>query len=115
MDRKAIKKPLNQFIKKIVKIINPDKIILYGSFARGDASTWSDIDLAVIGSKKLNELDKVVNSVKSKFCFDIRGYKKNQFEKISSLSIHSEIKREGIVMYSKSSYKTTTPAPRLQG
>ena len=57
MDRKTIKQPLNQFVKKIVKTIDPDRIILYGSFARGNASTWSDIDIAVVGSKKLNELE----------------------------------------------------------
>jgi len=101
MDRKTIKKPLSQFVKKIVKTVDPDKIILYGSFARGEASTWSDIDLAVIGSKKLNELDKITDSIESKFCFDIRGYKKEQFDKISPVSVYSEIKREGIVIYSK--------------
>ncbi len=101
MDRKTIKEPLNQFVKKMVKMVNPDRIILYGSFARGNASTWSDIDLAVIGSKKLNKLDKIADSIRSRFCFDIRSYKKDQFDKISRLSIYSEIKREGIILYSK--------------
>jgi len=101
MDRKIIKQPLKQFIKKIVKTIDPDRIILYGSFARGDASTWSDIDVAVIGSKKLNEVEKISDSIKSNFSFDIRSYKKDQFDNISPLSIYSEIKREGIIIYSK--------------
>ena len=101
MDRKTIKKPLNQFVRKVVKTVNPDSIILYGSFTRGEASTWSDIDLAVVGSKKLNELDKIANSIHSRFCFDIRGYKKDEFKKINPLSIYSEIKKEGIILYSK--------------
>lgn len=101
MDRKTIKKPLNEFVKKVVKTVNPDRIVLYGSFARGEASTWSDIDLAVIGSKKIKIFDKIADSIESKFSFDIRGYKKDEFEKISPLSIYSEIKKEGIILYSK--------------
>ena len=101
MDRKTIEKPLNQFVKKIVKTVDPDRIILYGSFARGEASTWSDIDVAVVGFKKLNYLEKIASTINSDFIFDIRGYDKNQFNKISPLSIYSEIKREGIVLYSK--------------
>src|SRR3989339_1083672 len=107
MDRKTIKQPLNQFVKKIVKTIDPDRIILYGSFARGNASTWSDIDIAVVGSKKLNELDKIADSIESRFSFDIRGYKKDQFDKISPLSIYSEIKKEGIVLYSNPKFRDT--------
>ncbi len=101
MDRKNIKKPLNKFVKQIVKLANPEKIILYGSFARGNASQWSDIDLAIIGQTRLNFLEKIADSIDSEFSFDLRGYTKNQFEKISPLSIYSEIKREGIVLYSK--------------
>ncbi|EKD94298.1 MAG: DNA polymerase subunit beta [uncultured bacterium] len=101
MDRKTIKKPLSKFVRKTVRIVNPEKIILYGSFARGNASQWSDIDLVVIGKKKLNYLEKIAGTIDSRFIFDIRGYKKDEFEKISPLSIYSEIKREGIVIYSK--------------
>lgn len=103
MDRKTIKKPLSEFVKKIIKIAKPEQIILYGSFARGEASSWSDIDLAIIGSNKLNELDKITNSIESRFCFDIREYSQKQFEKISPLSIYIEIKKEGIILYSKNS------------
>lgn len=102
MDRQTIKKPLSKFVSKTIRAINPDRIILYGSFARGEASTWSDIDLAIIGPKKLDELDKIADSIDSKYCFDIRSYQKDQFENISPLSIYSEIKREGITIYSKS-------------
>ena len=101
MDRKTIKKPLNQFVKKVIESISPDKIILHGSFARGGATSWSDIDVAVIGLKKLGKLEKIANEIDTEFSFDIRNYTKKQFENISPLSIYSEIKREGIVIYSK--------------
>ena len=50
MDRKTIKKPLNQFIKKIVQTVNPDKIILYGSYAQNNANEYSDIDILVVSN-----------------------------------------------------------------
>lgn len=43
-------------IEKIVGQYNPDKIILFGSYARGDANADSDVDLLVVmpspGSKR---------------------------------------------------------------
>jgi len=101
MDRRKIKQPLNQFVKKTVKTIDPDRIILYGSFARGSATSWSDIDVAVIGLKKLEKLEKIANTIDTDFSFDIRNYTKKQFERIRPLSIYSEIKKEGIVIYSR--------------
>ena len=46
----------NQMIKLITKCIvreyQPDKIILFGSWARGDAGEQSDIDLLVISDRE---------------------------------------------------------------
>ena len=35
-------------VKRIVKRFHPDKIILFGSHARGDAGPDSDVDLLVV-------------------------------------------------------------------
>jgi len=102
MDTQAIKSPLNQFVKIVVQKIKPEKIILYGSFARGEASSWSDIDLAVIGDTDIAKIIQITDSVKSPFCFDIRVYRSEQFNNIRPLSIYSEMKREGVTLYSKS-------------
>ena len=101
MDTQKIKNPLDTFVKLATQAVNPDKIILYGSFARGDASSWSDIDVAVIGSTDIDTLYSIADSIDSQFSFDIRSYKREQLDTISPLSIYSEIKREGITIYSK--------------
>ena len=39
---------LDQVVAQIVDVAHPEKIILFGSFARGDAKEDSDLDLLVI-------------------------------------------------------------------
>ncbi|MBI4224208.1 MAG: nucleotidyltransferase domain-containing protein [Deltaproteobacteria bacterium] len=46
-----------EFIKELEKRdIHPEQIILYGSYARGEANEWSDVDLVVI-SKDFEKID----------------------------------------------------------
>ncbi len=49
-------KQIERMVGRIVKRFRPDKIILFGSHARGDAAADSDVDLLVImpvvGSKR---------------------------------------------------------------
>ena len=44
-------KPLQPFLKKIVLKFNPEKIILFGSRARGEAYKSSDYDLLLVSSE----------------------------------------------------------------
>jgi uncharacterized protein len=37
-----------EMIDRIVREFDPERIILFGSHARGDANRWSDIDLLVV-------------------------------------------------------------------
>ena len=43
---------INQIAECIVREYQPDKIILFGSWARGDADERSDIDLLVISDRE---------------------------------------------------------------
>ena len=48
MDKKEALTLARQYASIIVQEMNPDKIVLYGSHAKGMASDESDIDIAVI-------------------------------------------------------------------
>jgi predicted nucleotidyltransferase len=48
MDKNEALALARQYASIIVKELNPDKIILYGSHAKGTATNESDIDVAVI-------------------------------------------------------------------
>jgi predicted nucleotidyltransferase len=59
---------LERIVKIIIRTVNPDRIILFGSRAKGDHRKGSDIDIAVDGGRDLThrerrklkeELDKV--------------------------------------------------------
>lgn len=47
-DPETALRSLPEMVERIVKRFDPLRIILFGSFARGEAQRWSDIDLLVI-------------------------------------------------------------------
>jgi predicted nucleotidyltransferase len=55
-----VKNQVRRIVKRIVSQFDPDRIILFGSHARGDAGPHSDVDLLVVmpveGSKREQQL-----------------------------------------------------------
>jgi predicted nucleotidyltransferase len=48
---KEVKLGIKKFCKNVIKILNPECIILYGSLAKGEFNERSDVDIIVISSK----------------------------------------------------------------
>jgi predicted nucleotidyltransferase len=46
--RAALQAELERIVRTLVEHYDPERIILYGSFARGDIHEWSDLDLCVV-------------------------------------------------------------------
>ena len=57
----TVQKQIRKMVNRIVRRFHPDKIILFGSHARGNAGKDSDVDLLVVmpiaGSKRETQLD----------------------------------------------------------
>lgn len=51
---------IDRMVKCIVKEFHPEKIILFGSHARGDAGPDSDIDLLIVMTVEGSKLDQCV-------------------------------------------------------
>lgn len=48
---------LAEVVRRIVAAIDPDKIILFGSYAHGTPHEWSDVDLFIIKSGSYSKFD----------------------------------------------------------
>ena len=59
--RNPVKKQIQNMVRRIAAEFDPDKIILFGSHARGEAGPDSDVDLLVVmpvkGSKRAKQLE----------------------------------------------------------
>jgi predicted nucleotidyltransferase len=57
MKRKAVlsQETLEEIIRRIVQVAQPEKIILFGSVARGEMGPHSDVDLLVIKSGEFDQ------------------------------------------------------------
>ncbi|MFQ5882543.1 MAG: nucleotidyltransferase domain-containing protein [Candidatus Methylomirabilales bacterium] len=59
--RKTVETQIRSMVARIVKQFDPERIILFGSHARGDAGADSDVDLLVVipvaGSKRAKQLE----------------------------------------------------------
>lgn len=54
---------LDELTKKIVERYNPEKIILFGSQAKGDVDTYSDLDLILVKETEKNFVERLVDPV----------------------------------------------------
>jgi len=99
---KEVKKIINQ----IVEGYNPEKIILFGSYANSKPGLASDIDLAVIKYTKdrfIDRLKKIAKIVKTWHAVDILIYTPQEWQKGLDGEHYfiKEIAQKGKVLYEK--------------
>jgi len=79
-----------------------DMVIIYGSRAKGNYSTYSDIDITLIGAiinlTSQNKIENELDDLLLPYKFDV-----SNFHKIENLDLIEHIKRVGKVIYTKSS------------
>lgn len=103
MDRKkSLIRDLNRFAKKISKEYSPERIILFGSQAKGKATKHSDVDLIIVSSKFKNKhkLDRSPNLYLKwniDYPVDFLCYTPEEFErKKKQIGIVQQAVKEGI-------------------
>ncbi len=100
-----IKRIIKNYIRHLESDIKVQKVILFGSHARGQAHEWSDIDLAVVSDdlKGLDQLQRIeVLSPAGRGCdtsLEPLGYTLEEYENASHLTFLGEIKRTGKVIF----------------
>lgn len=83
-------------IIRIAKKNGIEKVILFGSRARGDNKERSDIDLAVSGGNVLDFSYDVEENARTLLMFDVVALDRN-----ISKELRDEIERDGVVLYEK--------------
>jgi predicted nucleotidyltransferase len=98
---------MDKIIPIIVSLASPDQIILFGSYARGDNTAGSDIDLLIIKKDLKNSLT-IIDSIymafyKNKIMIpvDVLAIDYNKYIKINNEigCIYKTIREQGKVIY----------------
>ncbi len=100
-------KNIINIIQLILQVVKPEKIILFGSRARGDAKLASDYDILVIASSIDNPLkveqdiyEKLI-TIKEKVDLLVRTPEKVEMDKNRQNSFLKNALLEGLVVYGK--------------
>jgi predicted nucleotidyltransferase len=48
LDKATVREIAAKYADEVCKVLNPDSVILFGSYVNGNPNEWSDIDIAVI-------------------------------------------------------------------
>ena len=102
--RGEISGQIEQYCQEIIRELNPRQIILFGSFATGDISEGSDIDIMVIADFQLSFLDRIKLLLElNRFDLPIEpiGYTAEEFDRQrrAGNSFVSRAVEEGKIMY----------------
>lgn len=56
---KATEQKIQEIVQKIIKEYQPEKIILFGSYAWGTPHEWSDVDLFIVKDSEKGPLERM--------------------------------------------------------
>jgi predicted nucleotidyltransferase len=98
---------IDKIIPLIVSLVSPDQIVLFGSYARGENTKKSDIDLLII--KKDLKSDREINNLLYRAFFDNKinvpidliSIDYNKYNELNNKIgyIYKTIKEQGKVLY----------------
>jgi hypothetical protein len=99
-------KIVKRFINLIIKKFNLKKIIIFGSFARGDYHKGSDLDLIIVGEfeeRFIERSGKIIELNDSDLEIDVMVYTEEEFQKMvqERRPFIEQALEEGIVVYEK--------------
>jgi len=103
-------KIVKRFVNLIIKKFNIKKIIIFGSFARGDYHKGSDLDLVIVGEFKerfIDRIGKIIELNDSDLEIEAMVYTEEEFQKMiqERRPFIEQVLEEGIVVYEKKENK----------
>jgi len=98
---------LGEIVRRLVEAVDPDRIILFGSRARGDARPDSDVDLLVVKDSQEGLGPRIVRAhsalMETGIPADVLWYTPQEVQGWADVRSHvvSRALREGRVLYEK--------------
>ena len=107
---REINKIVKRFLNLIIKKFNLKKIIIFGSFARGDYHKGSDLDLVIVGEFKdrfIDRIGKIIELNDSDLEIEAMVYTEEEFQKMiqERRPFIEQVLEEGMVVYEKREHK----------
>jgi predicted nucleotidyltransferase len=87
---------LQDIVSRILAVASPDKIILYGSRARGKNGSRSDFDIAVFGRVDMGKIWDNLSEAQTLLKIDVVA-----FDELNNQVFKDKILNEGIVLYER--------------
>ena len=102
-----MEKQLKEIIERIIEEVDPDKMILFGSRAKGENKEWSDYDICVL-KRGIKHRRKLARRIYRKLfgtgaAVDVIVETPEKFEELKDkwFLVHSDIAGSGRVIYEK--------------
>lgn len=104
--REGVRAQVEELARRIAREYDPEKIILFGSLARGDDHELSDIDMVVIKKTEkrfLERIDDVLLLNDTEMCLECFVYTPEEFAKMieEENPFIEDVLESGVVMYEK--------------
>ena len=106
-DDRDVEEILQEMVRRIVEAVHPDKIILFGSHARGQAGPDSDVDLMIIAPSEAprhRRTGPILRALRGiLFPKDIVWYTQEEIDDWRGVRSHlvSRVMDEGRLLYEK--------------
>ncbi len=99
-----VSKKIDDYVGEVVRKLNPDLVILFGSFAVGDINEGSDIDILVVADFKEEFLDRIrilIDLNTFKIPIEPIGYTPEEFNQMKNRKnlFIMEVLEKGKVLY----------------
>ena len=97
---------IKNIITPLVSLYPINRVILFGSYARGDASDVSDVDLIIDSEERLNAFDYfgIIGMIVKKMPVKVDVFELCEVNKPSSM--FDTISREGVIIYERQHAET---------
>lgn len=104
MGKTQVQKNINVFTRRVRVRFHPKKVLLFGSYATGEQTAYSDVDIVVVSEKfhvippekRLDVLYDLTRDLMPDF--HVFGYTPEEFERLGPLTSIHDAKEHGIAL-----------------